>query len=175
MNRRTIDDESTGKGRKGRKGKERKNSNIATSSESLDPLMTDQEPRRDASAPPVSGLVKASSLPDTPQQMLANAICNDCLVANGNTFSNYPKERKRAQELARLCFARCPDDPYTFAAEIVKTFQGLKASGDKFWRGQPFLPSTLAASGIFDRIIEAGRTAKPDLSADWLDDIEAAR
>ena len=136
----------------------------------LSPLMI-EEPRRAATAPPVKGLVKASSLPATPEKILENAIYADCLAVNGNQFTNYPKERKGAKELARLCFLRCPDDPRAFATEIGITFNALKASGDKFWKGQPFLPSVLATPGIFDRIIEAGRSEqKAAESDDWIAD-----
>jgi hypothetical protein len=40
---------------------------------------------------------------------------------------------------------------------VCAAFWRLKSGNDKFWSGQPFLPSTLNASGIWDRVLESMR------------------
>jgi hypothetical protein len=40
---------------------------------------------------------------------------------------------------------------------MIEKFWQLKQQGGKFWKEQPFTPSTLSATGIFDRVLEQFR------------------
>jgi len=72
-------------------------------------------------------------------------------------FTDYGKEGKAIKGLIAKARARSPDEPDVFLAGMIKQFQALRKNGDKFWRGQPFLPSALNASGIFDRVLSAAQ------------------
>ena len=36
---------------------------------------------------------------------------------------------------------------------MIDQFQQLRETGNSFWQGQPFLPSVLNSSSIFDRVL----------------------
>lgn len=71
-------------------------------------------------------------------------------------FTNYGKEGKAIKQLIEKAKARSPDRPAEFLGSMIKMFRHLRQSGDKFWRGQPDLPSALNASGIWDRVLSEG-------------------
>jgi len=75
----------------------------------------------------------------------------------GHRFTNYGKEGKAIKGLITKARARSPDEPDAFLSGMIRQFQALRKNGDKFWRGQPFLPSALNASGIFDRVLSAAQ------------------
>lgn len=81
----------------------------------------------------------------------------------GQRFTNYGKEGKAIKGLIVKARARSPDDPQTFIAGMIRQFASMRQSGDKFWRGQPFLPSALNASGIFDRVLSAAQEEHEDI------------
>jgi hypothetical protein len=77
------------------------------------------------------------------------------------TFSDYGKEGKAIQYLIAKAEKFFPDDPGGFLRSLLGAFWTLKQSGDKFWSEQPFTPSALNASGIFDRVCERLRADEP--------------
>lgn len=54
------------------------------------------------------------------------------------------------------------DDPEGFAKAVLVTFWRLTHSQDKFWRGQPFLPSVLNSGGIWSRVLKELENAQAD-------------
>jgi hypothetical protein len=79
------------------------------------------------------------------------------LSKNDDKFSNYGKEGKAINGLIAKAKARAPDGEAAFLVSMLDGFWKLKCSSDKFWHGQPFLPSALNASGIWDRVLETMR------------------
>ena len=67
-------------------------------------------------------------------------------------FTNYAKEGKAIHGLIEKAKARSPDNPAEFLEAMIQIFEALRGT-DKFYRGQPFLPSALNASGIWDRVL----------------------
>jgi hypothetical protein len=59
--------------------------------------------------------------------------------------------------------ARHPDDPASLIHAMLSAFWKLKStdtSGKGFWRGQPFMPSSL--SSLWDRVLETMRADQVD-------------
>lgn len=81
-------------------------------------------------------------------------------------FSNYGKEGKAIHGLIEKAKARSPDNPGDFLDAMTQVFRLLRET-DKFYRGQPFLPSSLNASGIWDRVLN-------EAMARWKEEREAA-
>jgi len=104
--------------------------------------------------------------PTTAEETLYRSIWESFQVVNGN-FSNYPKEGTATKRLVQLSIQHCPDDPARFAHAVLTKFNELTKRGNSFWRGQPFTPSTLSSSAIFDRVLAEMKQQQADLSADW--------
>ena len=84
-------------------------------------------------------------------------------------FTSYPKEGKAIHGLIDKAMARAPDDPATFLEGMIRTFEYLRET-DKFYKGQPFLPSALNSSGIWDRVLNyAGERWKEEQAAKVVD------
>ncbi len=92
---------------------------------------------------------------------LYNAI-KDSFESKHGQFDNYPKEGEAIYGLINKCRIRAPDNPEDFAKQVLETFWQLKQGRDNYWRGQPFLPSALNASGIWPRVLEEMRETEPD-------------
>jgi hypothetical protein len=78
-----------------------------------------------------------------------------------NTFSNWAKEGKGLHRLIALAHTFAEDDCENWLQGLLETFWRLKTAGDRFWVGQPFLPSVLASDGIFTRVHEEMRKSQP--------------
>lgn len=68
-------------------------------------------------------------------------------------FTNYGKEGKAIKELIKKAKARSPDRPEEFIGIVINRFSKLREGNEKFWKSQPFIPSALNSSGIFDRVL----------------------
>ena len=47
--------------------------------------------------------------------------------------------------------------------KFILMFKYLKENGAKFWKGQPFKPSTLNSDGIWSRVLEELKNKKKDI------------
>lgn len=74
----------------------------------------------------------------------------------GGRFKSYPKEGAAIKGLIKDAQARAPDDPRAFVLGMVNAFHQLRYY-DKFFAKQPFLPSALNASGIYERVLDQVR------------------
>jgi uncharacterized protein YdaU (DUF1376 family) len=92
-----------------------------------------------------------------PDKELYQSIQQAFLAKNGNKFTNYPKEAQGTKGIIAKCKARNPTDPAGMAQAMIEKLWQLKSGSDKFYSSQPFLPSTLNASGIWDRVLEQYR------------------
>jgi len=82
-------------------------------------------------------------------------------------FTNYGKEGKAIKQLILKARARSPDEPEIFLKGMIATFSEMRNNRDKFWSGQPFLPSALNATAIFDRVLaEAQRRWEEERAAE---------
>ena len=79
------------------------------------------------------------------------------LSKNDDKFTDYGKEGKAIYGLIKKAKGRSPDNPTDLLREMTHRFWKLRCTDDKFWKGQPFLPSALNASGIWDRVLETMR------------------
>ena len=72
------------------------------------------------------------------------------LSKNNDNFDNYKKEGMAIKGI--IAKAEKRDNTETFIQELIEKFYDLTINGNDFWKGQPFLPSALNASGIFARV-----------------------
>lgn len=89
---------------------------------------------------------------------LYHSIEKSFLSKNGDAFTNYGREGKAIHGLIEKAKVRLPNSPETFLLNMMNQFWKMKCNGDPFWHGQPFLPSTLNADGIWDRVLEKMRS-----------------
>ncbi len=99
----------------------------------------------------------AADDPPSEDQKLYHAVEESFLSRNDGKFSNYGKEGKAIHALIGKARARAPDNTGPFLQTMLEAFWQLKQTGNAFWQGQPFLPSALNASGIWDRVLETMR------------------
>lgn len=90
------------------------------------------------------------------------------LSKNDGRFDDYAKERVCIHAIIKKAKGRRPDDPGSMIAAMLNAFWKLKTgdtSAKGFWRGQPFLPSSL--SPLWSRVLETMRndTVSPDVMA----------
>jgi hypothetical protein len=98
---------------------------------------------------------------------LYHGIERGFLQHNGGKFTDYGKEGKAIQGLIEKARARDKDNAKDLLVSVCAAFWKLKQGTDKFWQGQPFLPSALNASSIWDRVLESMRREEipPDVLA----------
>lgn len=70
---------------------------------------------------------------------------------NGAEFVNWPKERTAVKAIVKNAMKKANPKEYLF--RLIQEFYNLTQSTDRFWREQPFLPSTLNSSGIYPRVL----------------------
>jgi hypothetical protein len=149
------------------KVKKRKvNKSKEESSEPDDSLAEENEPAK----PPVPAK-KDSDLE------LYNSIHKAFLSRNGDRFTNYGKEGKAIKEIIKKARIRSPDAYDDLIRQMMEKLWELKSSGDRFWSKQPFLPSSLNAAGIWDRVLEEFRDAAvaADNTERWIQEAEGER
>lgn len=143
--------------------------------QSVDPplLSTKRQPitkRTNTNIAPTLNLVpeEATAAPSVPKDTsLFHAIEGSFLAAQPivdgkkQTFTNYGKEAKAIKTIEERIQKQSLDDPLHRAKLVLTTFYTLTKTGSEFWRGQPFIPSALASSGIWDRVmLEVDRGTK---------------
>jgi len=81
----------------------------------------------------------------------------DSFIGKSGAFSNYPKEAQAIKRIIKYCGQHAPaysdGDKIKLAEMVITKYYELTQNGDRFWRGQPFTPSSLSATGIFDRVL----------------------
>ena len=87
------------------------------------------------------------------------------LSKNNDNFDNYKKEGMSIKGIITKAEKR--ENPDIFIQELIEKFYDLTINGNDFWKGQPFLPSALNASGIFARVekqiqVEEFEPTEPD-------------
>lgn len=93
----------------------------------------------------------------TVETTLYQKIWKAFLSKNDDKFSDYAKEGKATHGLIKKAKAREGDNAEALVGQMIHAFWKLRCNGDKFWSGQPFTPSALNASGIWDRVLETLR------------------
>ena len=73
-------------------------------------------------------------------------------LSKAGRFTDYGKEGRAIQGLIKKFEDLNPENPEMVANQVISKFFELR-NGDKFFGGQPFTPSALNASGIFDRVM----------------------
>ena len=108
-----------------------------------------------------------------PDLELYNSIQKAFLSRNGDRFTNYGKEGKAIKEIIKKARIRSPDAYDDLIRQMMEKLWELKSSGDRFWSKQPFLPSSLNAAGIWDRVLEEFRdTGSGDIDR-WIQEAES--
>lgn len=103
-----------------------------------------------------------------PTSPLYKKVWRAFLKANGEKFTNYPKEARALHRLIDKARAREPVHFEDLLISVCRAFKRLKESDTSsrgFWRGTPFLPSALASDGIWDRVLE---TMRNDEVPEWM-------
>lgn len=101
-----------------------------------------------------------------PNTELYNKI-KDSFTAISGDFTNYPKEGSAIKRIIGYTKGNTEQTQV-----MLETFLKLTKGTDKFWSSQPFTPSTLAASGIWDRVkIEAEKQQKSN--DPWWEEFES--
>jgi hypothetical protein len=93
---------------------------------------------------------------------LYHTVKDAFLVGNGGEFSNYGKEGKAIKGILEKAARASPEDPVGYIERMMAKLWELKNSGDQFWMDQPYLPSTLNSSGLWDRIREKIRISEAE-------------
>jgi hypothetical protein len=101
----------------------------------------------------------AAIVKDTP---FYHRIQEGFLKRNGDKFTDYGKEGKAIHGLMEKAQARDANNAEDLLVSVCAAFWKLKTSGDKFWSSQPFLPSALNSSSIWDRVLESMRVDEVD-------------
>lgn len=104
-----------------------------------------------AAKPPARKKGKQSQEDTNP---LYHAIKDAFLSANEGNFTNWGKEGKAIKGLIDKATRASPEDPEAHVRQMMGCLWELKTSGERFYQDQPFTPSTLNASGIWDRVTE---------------------
>jgi len=99
-------------------------------------------------------------VPSVAEKSLYHAVEQAFLSRNDGKFTDYGKEGKAINGLIKKATSRSPGEEGSMLKEMISKFWVKRCNGDKFWKGQPFLPSTLNSSGIWDRVLETMRTAE---------------
>lgn len=84
-------------------------------------------------------------------------------IGKVGAFTNYPKEANAIKRIIKYCEQHAPrytnGDKVRLVESVITTFWSLTQNGSTFWRGQPFTPSALSVTGIFDRVlVEIGQS-----------------
>lgn len=108
---------------------------------------TEIEPRR----------TRGTKVPPSVDLSLYHSAEEAFLSRNDGRFTDYPKEGAALKGLVKKARARAPDAPADFLLQMITAFWGLRCTGNSFWQGQPFTPSALNASAIWDRVLETMR------------------
>jgi len=108
------------------------------------------------------GRGRVTEVPPSEDLALYHAAEESFLSRNDGRFTDYGKEGAALKGLVKKAKARAPDTASTFLLQMITAFWKLRCNGDKFWRGQPFVPSALNSSGIWDRVLETLRREEVD-------------
>ena len=114
----------------------------SSSSSSKSKTNTKKEEKKGAATVP-SLVVKESTLYKSIEQAFLSKV---------GKFTNYGKEGKAIHGLIQKAEEWSPEDPASFIKDVIGTYFKMRQN-DKFYGQQPFLPSALNASGIFDRVM----------------------
>jgi uncharacterized protein YdaU (DUF1376 family) len=94
---------------------------------------------------------------DSGDPELYQSINQSFLSRNGGKFTDYGKEGAAIKGIIAKARARDPENPGQLIQAMIEKFWQLKQAGEKLYAGQPFTPSALNASGIWDRVLEQYR------------------
>jgi len=115
----------------------------------------------------------ARTAPAVPSDPLYQAVWQSFL-GKSKAFTNYPKEAQATKRIIEYAGRHSSGDKVAFTEAVVTKFWDLTQNGSSFWRGQPFTPSALSSSGIFDRVIAEMKIGGDPNWTDHLDDYIAA-
>jgi len=82
-------------------------------------------------------------------------------------FGKFPDYAREGSAIKRII--KFTEGDEAMAARIITTFYGLTKSQDKYWSGQPFLPSILSSGGIWPRVLVESQKTEATQNADWYD------
>jgi hypothetical protein len=99
-----------------------------------------------------------AAIAEAPDLPLYHSVEQAFLSRNDDRFTDYPKEGAAIKGLIKKAKARAPGSEEAFIADMLGAFWKLRTGDDKFWQGQPFLPSALNSSSIWDRVLETMRS-----------------
>lgn len=113
---------------------------------------------------------KTTAIAKTAPDPLYQAIFQS-FIGKVGAFTNYPKEAQAIKRIIKYCEQHAPrytdGDKIKMAERVITKYFELTQNGDKFWRGQPFTPSSLSSSGIFDRVlVEIGQAREEEIAND---------
>lgn len=108
---------------------------------------------------------EAIAAPSVPKDSSLFQAIKESFLAVTPTFSNWGKEAKAIKTIEERISKQSLDDPLHRAKLILTTFYTLTKTGSEFWRGQPFIPSALASSGIWDRVLVELRRGEEEKAA----------
>jgi hypothetical protein len=145
------------------KGREGKGKDIAAKLPQRFPGASPSEPQ-DATAPASAGIDTDDFPPAEGDRELLfyHAVEKAFLEKNDDRFTDYGKEGAAIKNLIKKASARAPENAEAFLAQMIAEFWKQKETSNAFWKGQPFLPSALNASSIWDRVLEQLRVEQPD-------------
>lgn len=106
---------------------------------------------------------KAEASPPEKIDPLYHKIRETFETASGR-FADYAREGAAIKRIIKLA-----GGDETTVARMIETFYKLTKSQDRYWSGQPFLPSILSSGGIWPRVkLEVEKTEAAE-NLDWVD------
>ena len=94
---------------------------------------------------------------------LYNEIKTAFEKVNGN-FTNYGKEGKAIKLIIKMA-----NGDKNAIHVMIRTFFTLRQRNDKYWSSMPFIPSRLAASGVWDGVKEEAKKILAATDTSWID------
>jgi hypothetical protein len=137
---------------------------VEKSREDVETVVSTENQEKDAIAPADAGIDDDSfpSADGDADLLLYHATEKAFLSKNDDRFTDYGKEGAAIKNLIKKATSRAPENAEAFLAQMIAEFWKQKENGNAFWKGQPFLPSALNASSIWDRVLETLRVEQAD-------------
>jgi hypothetical protein len=79
-------------------------------------------------------------------------LIQDSFEGVGGPFADYRREGPAIKRIVSFAARDSPTDPKEFIRRMLVVFKNLTESQDRYWSGQPFIPSVLASGGIWPRV-----------------------
>jgi hypothetical protein len=114
-----------------------------------------EEKRTEKTTPPAAVKPQKAVTVSSQDTELYNQV-KDVFLQECKTFKSWAKEGSAIKGLIKDARIRSPDDPYGWIMGMIETFRYMRER-DKFFKSQPFVPSSLNSAAIYERVVDYAR------------------